>query len=83
MIFLRPDNLKDEDIIVEILEDDIILYVDKIDVDGMDAIFTGTALIDDEKYKDFEVEVTFLETANDKSFEEILELEWDSYDIVF
>ncbi len=84
MIINCPEDLKEaKGNLIEIEEDNIELYVNTIELFEEYAHFKGIAIIDEEKYHDFTVEVTFLNSPKDKDFISLLNEEWDCYDLIF
>ncbi|MFV0520371.1 MAG: hypothetical protein ACK5LY_08875 [Lachnospirales bacterium] len=84
MIINCPEDLKaTEENYIKIEEDDIDFYVDTIELCEDNAIFCGSAVIEDEKYNGFTVEVTFVKFPTSKDFLDILKEEWDFYDLIF
>ncbi len=84
MIYECPQNLlENKENLIFIEEDNIELYVKKIEIKEDVVYFIGSAIIDNEKYNDFTIEATLTEMPTEKSFETLLNAEWDFYDLVF
>ncbi len=84
MIFNCPKELLDtKESSIYIEEDAIELFVKTIEVTDEFVYFKGYAIIDNEKYNDFTIEVTLVEIPEEKNFQSLLDAEWDFYDLVY
>ncbi|MFV0441091.1 MAG: hypothetical protein ACK5LV_07345 [Lachnospirales bacterium] len=84
MLFECPENLKlEESNKIYIEEDAITIFVNTIETNEENVIYKGLAVIDDEKYHDFSIDVTLTQTPENLSFETLLDSEWEFYDLIF
>ncbi len=77
------EKLNTKDTMIFIEEDAIELYVQSIEIKNDFVYYVGSAIIDNEKYNDFTIEVELVEMPKSKSFESLLDASWDTYDIIF
>lgn len=63
--------------------DDVVFSGECIEGEGKNYKLTGFAIIDGEKYNDFIIEFELIEPPKGATVEEIMYIEWDSYDFIF
>jgi hypothetical protein len=74
------DDLKEEVNKIYIEDDDVLLECEFITGEGKNYILTGQAVIEGERYHDFQIEVELSEEPEEKSARSIIERDWEWYD---
>jgi len=65
---------------IELEEDEVIILGEFIEGSGKSYIIRGSAIIDGETYRDFEVEFELVNEPNEETIEDIMEVDWEWYD---
>ena len=73
-------ELNDEINKVIIEEDDVILIGEYIEGEGKKVVITGSAVIEEETYHEFQVEVELKDEIQNPSCSDIMNAEWEWYD---
>ncbi len=63
-------------------EDDVLITGEFIEGEGKVFVICGSALIEGEVYKDFEVQFELMEEPEEETIEEIMNTEWQWYDFL-
>jgi len=63
--------------------EDMTYTAEVLEGEGKHWVMTGTAVIDDEVYRDFQIEFETLDEPEELSAGALLRMEWDWYDFVF
>ena len=65
---------------IYIEEDDLWLEGEFVEGEGKHYIITGTAIIDGERYHEFEIEFELTQLPKEETLSEIMNMDWDWYD---
>ncbi|MBR5468379.1 MAG: hypothetical protein IKU80_04000 [Firmicutes bacterium] len=79
-ILFTEDDIKNEVNKIYIEDDDVLLEGEFITGEGLEYVITGSAIIEGEKYHDFQVQFVLLEEPAEETAKAIMEMEWDWYD---
>lgn len=66
--------------IVEIPEDELTLEGERLSGEGKSYVIRGTAVIEGERYHDFEIAFELFEAPAEESAQAVMEADWDWYD---
>ena len=77
------EDLKQEVNKIYIEEDDVLLEIEFITGEGKNYIFTGQAVVEGERYHDFQVEVELTNEPEENSARAIIDCEWEWYDYLY
>lgn len=80
--FFTEEDIKNEVNKIYIEEDDVLLEGEYIEGEGIDYVLTGSAIIEGEKYNEFQVQFALLEEPEEETAKAIIEKEWDWYDFL-
>ena len=63
--------------------EDVIFSGEFIEGEGKDYKITGSAVVDGETYNEFVIEFELVSLPKGETVEEIMYIEWESYDFIF
>ena len=77
------DEEKEKDFNKFVLEEDDVLFSGEyIEGSGKSYVITGSAIIDEETYNDFQIEFELLKEPSEETIESIMNEEWDWYNYI-
>lgn len=76
------EDIKNEINKIYIEDDDVLLETEYITGEGLEYVLTGSAVIEGEKYHDFQVQVVLLKAPKQETAKAVMEEEWDWYDFL-
>ena len=81
-IYFTDEQKKNNINIIDLEDDNVIIRGEYIEGEGKNYIINGTAIIDNEKYNNFEIEFELTNEVYDNDLEKILKSEWEWYDYI-
>ena len=76
------EDIADEKNVIEIEDENVKLFGEILEGEGKVYVLTGVALIDGERYHDFQVEFELEEDPASDSPEDIMSADWKFYDFL-
>ena len=76
------EDIKNEKNVIEIEEENVTIYGESLEGEGRVYVLTGVALVDGERYHDFQVEFELEEDPASESWEDIMSADWKFYDFL-
>jgi len=76
------EDIKDEKNVIEIEDENVKIFGEILEGEGKVYVLTGVALIDGERYHDFQVEFELEEHPASDSPEDIMSADWKFYDFL-
>ena len=76
------EDIKDEKNVIEIEDENVKIFGESLEGEGKVYVLTGVALIDGERYHDFQVEFELEDDPASESADDIMSADWKFYDFL-